>query len=82
MGLHSAQPPTTDQREQPTAQYRVTHWPEYDHALVARSHLATWFDDDFPRHHWHPAPTGWRVAPGRSAVVAIQTLLAIPGLGG
>ena len=37
MGLHSAQPPTTDQREQPTAQYRVTHWLEYDHALVARA---------------------------------------------
>lgn len=79
MTTHS-QPPTTDQLEQPEqpkTQYRVTHWPEYDRALVARGHLTLWCDDNFLRHHWHPAPTGRRGAPGRYAEVAIQTLLTL-----
>ena len=50
----SPQPPTTDQSEQPKAQYRVTNWPEYDRALVARGHLTLWFDDDLLRHHGQP----------------------------
>ena len=76
MTTHS-QPPPTDQPEQLKAQYRVTNWPEYDRALVTRGHLTLWFDDDLLRHHWHPAPTGRRGAPGRYSEVAIQTLLTL-----
>jgi hypothetical protein len=71
------QPPTTDQREQPQAKYRVTHWPEYDRALVARGKLTLWFADDVLRHHWQPAPTGRRGAPCRDSDVAIQTVLTL-----
>ena len=71
------QPPTTDKREQPKAKYRVTHWPEYDRAWVARGKLTWWFDDDFLRHHWPPAPIGRRGAPCRYSEVTIQTLLTL-----
>jgi hypothetical protein len=71
------QPPTTDQRAPPKAQYRVANWPEYGRAWVAQGQLTLWFDDDFLRHHWQPAPTGQRGAPGRYSDVAIQTLLTL-----
>ena len=77
------QPPTTDQydqTEQPNTPYWVTHWPEYDRALVARGNRTLWFDDDVLRHHWQPAPTGRRGAPGRYSEVAIQTWLTLKGL--
>ncbi len=73
-------PPTPakrDQAEQRKAQYRVTHWPEYDRALVARGNLTVWFDDDCLRNDWHPAPTGRRGGPCRYSEVAIQTLLTL-----
>jgi len=38
--------------------YRVTHWPEYDRALVGRSDLTLWFTPAFPT--WMPLPTGQR----------------------
>ena len=44
---------------------------------MARGNLTLWFDDDFLRHHWHPAPTGRRGAPCRYSEVAIQTWLTL-----
>jgi hypothetical protein len=61
----------------PKATYRVTHWPEYDRALVARGNLLLWFDEDFIRHHWQPEPTGQRGAPMKYSDQAIQTLLVL-----
>lgn len=58
-------------------QYRVTNWPEYDRALVQRGSLTIWFDDEFLREHWRPAPTGKRGAPFRYSDMAIQALLVL-----
>ena len=59
------------------AKYRVTNWPEYDRALVARGNIMLWFDEDFIRHHWKPEPTGKRGAPMKYSDQAIQTLLVL-----
>jgi hypothetical protein len=58
-------------------QYRVTNWPEYDRALVRRGRLTIWFDEEFLREHWRPAPTGRRGAPFQYSDIAIQTLLTL-----
>jgi hypothetical protein len=58
-------------------QYRVTNWPEYDRALVQRGSLTIWFDEEFLREHWRPAPTGRRGAPFQYSDIAIQTLLTL-----
>lgn len=58
-------------------QYRVTNWPEYDRALVRRGRLMIWFDEEFLREHWRPAPTGRRGAPFQYSDSAIQALLTL-----
>lgn len=58
-------------------QYRVTNWPEYDRALVQRGSLTIWFDEEFLREHWRPAPTGRRGAPFQYSDIAIQALLTL-----
>ena len=58
-------------------QYRVTNWPEYDRALVRRGSLMIWFDEEFLREHWRPAPTGRRGAPFQYSDSAIQALLTL-----
>lgn len=55
-------------------QYRVTNWPEYDHALVHRGSLTIWFDEAFLQDRWWPAPTGKRGAPFQYADTALQAL--------
>jgi len=59
------------------ATYRVTNWPEYDRALVARGNITLWFDEEFIHHHWRPEPTGQRGAPMKYSDQAIQTLLVL-----
>ena len=58
-------------------QYRVTNWPEYDRALVRRGSLTIWFDEEFLRERWRPAPTGRRGAPFQYSDLAIQALLTL-----
>ena len=58
-------------------QYRVTNWPEYDRALVQRGSLTIWFDEEFLRERWRPAPTGKRGAPFQYSDAAIQALLTL-----
>jgi hypothetical protein len=58
-------------------QYRVTNWPEYDRALVQRGSLTIWFDEEFLRERWRPAPTGRRGAPFQYSDSAIQALLTL-----
>jgi hypothetical protein len=58
-------------------QYRVTNWPEYDRALVQRGRLTIWFDEEFLRERWRPAPTGRRGAPFQYSDSAIQALLTL-----
>jgi hypothetical protein len=58
-------------------QYRVTNWPEYDRALVRRGSLTIWFDEEFLRARWRPAPTGRRGAPFQYFDIAIQALLTL-----
>lgn len=72
---HQANPPT----EAPTgkAKSRVTTWPEYDRALVRRGSLTIWFDEEFLREHWRPAPTGQRGAPFDDSDIALQALLTL-----
>jgi hypothetical protein len=55
----------------------VTNWPEYDRALVQRGSLTIWFDEEFLRERWRPAPTGRRGAPFQYSDIAIQTLLTL-----
>lgn len=57
--------------------YRVTNWPEYDRALVQRGSLTIWFDEEFLREHWRPAPTGRRGAPFQYSDIALQALLTL-----
>ena len=59
------------------AKYRVTNWPEYDHALVQRGSLTVWFDEEFVRNHWSPERTGKRGAPLKYSDMAIQVLLML-----
>ena len=58
-------------------QYRVTNWPEYDRALVRRGSLTIWFNEEFLRERWRPAPTGRRGAPFQYSDLAIQALLTL-----
>lgn len=72
--------PSSSDPRLPTAKkatYRVTNWPEYDRALVARGNVLLWFDEEFIRHHWKPKPTGKRGAPMKYSNQAIQTLLVL-----
>jgi hypothetical protein len=59
------------------AKYRVTNWPEYDRALVKRGDVTVWFDEEFLRGHWRPAPDGRRGAPFEYSDIAIQALLTL-----
>lgn len=71
---------TSSDPSQPAAKkatYRVTNWPEYDRALVARGNILLWFDEEFIRYHWKPEPTGQRGAPMKYSDQAIQTLLVL-----
>ncbi len=54
----------------PTAEYRVTNWPDYDAALVRRGALTVWFTDE--------AIAEWRApATGRRGGQPIYSALAI-----
>jgi hypothetical protein len=57
--------------------YRVTNWPEYDRALVARGDITFWFDAPAIEQVWLAAPTGQRGAPVRYSDGAIQMLLML-----
>lgn len=59
------------------ATYRVTNWPAYDRALVARGDITVWFDQEAITQRWTPEPTGKRGAPWRYSDGAIQTLLVL-----
>ena len=59
------------------ATYRITNWPAYDRALVARGDITFWFDQEAIIRSWTPEPTGQRGAPWRDADGAIQTLLVL-----
>lgn len=59
------------------SKWRVTNWAEYDRALVQRGNLTVWFDEEFVRHHWRPAPSGKKGAPMKYSDRAIQVLLMI-----
>jgi len=59
------------------AKHRVTNWPEYDRALAERGSIAVWFDEEFLREHWRPAPSGRRGAPFEYSDLAIQALLTL-----
>lgn len=74
-----AKPKSSDLRQSTTAKakYRVTNWPEYDRALVARGNIVLWFDEEHIRHHWHPESTGQRGAPIKYSDQAIQMLLIL-----
>lgn len=64
----------------PTAQkgtYRVTNWPEYDRALVARGDITFWFDPQAIEALWLAGPTGQRGAPVLYSDWAIQVLLML-----
>jgi hypothetical protein len=61
----------------PKSKWRVTNWPEYDRALVQRGNLTVWFDEEFVRNHWRPAPSGKKGAPMKYSDRAIQVLLMI-----
>jgi hypothetical protein len=59
------------------AKYRVTNWPAYDRALVARGDITFWFDQEAIIQSWTPEPTGKRGAPWRYSDWSIQTLLVL-----
>lgn len=59
------------------ASYRVTNWPEYDRALVARGDITFWFDPEALQQSWLAAPTGKRGAPVLYSDGSIQTLLVL-----
>ena len=59
------------------AKYRVKNWPDYDRALVKRGDVTVWFDEEFLRGHWRPAPSGKRGAPFEYSDLAIQALLTL-----
>ena len=56
---------------------RITNWPEYDRALVARGDITFWFDQAAITQRWRPEPTGKRGAPWRDSDWSIQTLLML-----
>ncbi|MBK8639507.1 MAG: IS5 family transposase [Chromatiaceae bacterium] len=76
--------PSTDQTSAAPATkqatYRITNWPEYDRALVARGDLTFWFDQEAITQRWTPEPTGKRGAPWRYSDGSIQTLLVLKHL--
>ena len=60
------------------AKYRVTNWPEYDRAMVARGNIMLWFDEDFIRHHWKAEPTGCAnelFRPGDTDLIGFESAL-------
>lgn len=59
------------------ARYRVTNWPEYDRALVARGDITLWFAPQALQQSWLAAPTGKRGAPVLYSDWSIQTLLML-----
>lgn len=59
------------------ARYRVTHWHDYDRALVQRGSLDLWFDEAFVQAHWRPTASGRRGAPFLYSDLAIQVLLTL-----
>ncbi|MTW22989.1 transposase [Allochromatium palmeri] len=73
--------PSTDQTSEAPATkkatYRITNWPEYDRALVARGDITFWFNQEAITQRWMPAPTGKRGAPWRYSDWSIQTLLVL-----
>lgn len=56
------------------ARYRVTNWPDYDRALVARGDIAVRFDPEAIEERWTPAPTGRRGAPVQYSNWAIRAV--------
>lgn len=69
--------PTSEATASPKATYRITNWPAYDRALVARGDITFWFDQEAIEQHWTPPPTGKRGAPWRYSDWAIQMLLVL-----
>ncbi len=69
--------PTSEATASPKATYRITNWPAYDRALVARGDITFWFDQEAIAQHWTPPPTGKRGAPWRYSDWAIQMLLVL-----
>jgi hypothetical protein len=67
----STQPPVEASKK---ARYRVTNWPEYDRALVARGQISIWFEREALEEKWTPEPTGKRGAPARYSAWAIQVM--------
>jgi hypothetical protein len=69
--------------KQPTkAKYKITNWPEYDHALVQRGNITLWFDEEFLRENWPGIATGKRGKPFKYSDAAIQTLLVLKAVFG
>jgi len=60
----------------PTAQYRVTNWPDYDAALIRRGSLTVWFTEEAVAA-WHASPTGERGGQPTYSAIAIETCLAL-----
>jgi hypothetical protein len=60
----------------PTAKYRVTHWPDYDAALVRRGALRAWFADEAVAE-WRAPATGRRGGQPIYSALAIETALTI-----
>jgi hypothetical protein len=52
--------------------YRVSHWAEYDRALVQRGNITLWISTD-ATDAWKPAPSGTRGGPRKFSDLAIET---------
>lgn len=62
--------------------WKITNWPQYDHALVQRGSVTLWFEEDFLQKHWRGAATGRRGAPVKYSERAIQTMLMLKAVFG
>jgi hypothetical protein len=58
--------------------YRVSHWAEYDQALVKRGDITLWISDDAITS-WKPVPTGRRGAQKKES--GYHQLSRMAGLG-
>ena len=75
--MPSTAPESSEGASPKQAKYRITNWPAYDRALVARGDITFWFDQDTIIQSWTPKPTGQRGAPWRYSDWSIQTLLVL-----
>ncbi len=56
--MSSTVPDSSEDVSPKKATYRVTNWPAYDRALVARGDITFWFDQEAITQRWTPAANG------------------------